>query len=98
MEFDVRIFVNGIEVPSSDLPYYRICNVAVDKIVNSVMFMFGSSITGSIYSFGYTLLIGAVFNVVIGVFLSKVMIQSLAAFKVLRKPWLFGGKRNAKNI
>ena len=37
MEFDVRIFVNGIEVPSSDLPYYRICNVAVDKIVNSVI-------------------------------------------------------------
>lgn len=68
------------------------------KIVNSVMFMFGSSITGSIYSFGYTLLIGAVFNVVIGVFLSKVMIQSLSSFKALRKPWLFGGKRNAKNI
>ncbi len=67
------------------------------KIVNSVMFMFGSSITGSIYSFGYTLLIGAVFNVVIGVFLSKVMIQSLSSFKCLRKPWLFGGKKNAKN-
>ncbi len=68
------------------------------KIVNSVMFMFGSSITGSIYSFGYTLLIGAVFNVLIGVFLSKVMVQSLSSFKSLRKPWLFGGKRNAKNI
>lgn len=68
------------------------------KIVNSVMFMFGSSITGSIYSFGYTLLIGAIFNVVIGVFLSKVMIQSLSSFKVLRKPWLFGGKKNAKNV
>lgn len=66
------------------------------KIVNSVMFMFGSSITGSIYSFGYTLLIGAIFNVVIGVFLSKIMVQSLSSFKSLRKPWLFGGKRNAK--
>ena len=65
------------------------------KVVNTIMFMFGSSITGSIYSFGYTLLIGAIFNLLIGVFLSKIMIQSLASFKCLRKPWLFGGKKNA---
>lgn len=68
------------------------------KIVNSVMFMFGSSITGSIYSFGYTLLIGAIFNLLIGVALSKVMVKSLSSFKCLRKPWFFGGKKNAKNV
>ena len=68
------------------------------KIVSPFMFMFNSSITGSIYSFGYTLLIGAIFNLLIGVGLSKIMIQSLSSFKCLRKPWLFGGKKNAKNV
>ncbi len=68
------------------------------KIVSPFMFMFSSSITGSIYSFGYTLLIGAVFNLLIGVALSKVMVKSLSSFKCLRKPWLFGGKKNAKDI
>ncbi len=57
--------------------------------------LFGSSITGSIYSFGYTLLIGAIFNLVIGVALSKLMVKSLSSFKFLRKPWLFGGKKDA---
>ena len=37
MEFDVRIFINGVEVDPSDLPNYEIRNVAVDKIVNSVI-------------------------------------------------------------
>lgn len=64
------------------------------KILTPVMFMFSSSITGSIYSFGYTLLIGAIFNLVIGVALSKVMVSSLSSFKCLRKPWFFGGKRD----
>lgn len=65
------------------------------KIVSPIMFMFSSSITGSIYSFGYTLLIGAIFNLLIGVFLSKLMVKSLSSFKCLRNPWLFGGKKNA---
>lgn len=68
------------------------------KILSPIMFMFGSSITGSIYSFGYTLLIGAIFNLLIGVALSKLMIKSLSSFKCLRKPWLFGGKKDAKNV
>lgn len=37
MEFDVTIFINGVEVDPSDLPNYEIRNVAVDKIVNSVI-------------------------------------------------------------
>ena len=64
------------------------------KVLSPLMFMFSSSITGSVYSFGYTLLIGAIFNILIGVMLSKVMTQSLASFKCLRKPWLYGGKKN----
>lgn len=68
------------------------------KLLTPIMFMFSSSITGSIYSFGYTLLIGAIFNLIIGVALSKVMVKSLSSFKCLRKPWFFGGKKDAKDI
>lgn len=66
------------------------------KIVTPLMFMFKSSITGAVYSFGYTLLIGAICNLLIGVALSRLMTKSLAQFRVLRKPWLFGGVKNGK--
>lgn len=65
-------------------------------IVSPLMFMFNSSITGSIYSFGYTLLIGALANLLIGVVLTKVMIKSLAKVKLFKKTWLYGGVKNAK--
>lgn len=53
--------------------------------------IFGESTTGSIYSFGYTLLVGVIGNFVMGVFASRVMIKSLSGFKALRKKWLYGG-------
>lgn len=66
------------------------------KILSPIMFMFESSITGEIYSFGYTLLIGAIANFIIGVLCSKYMIRGLAAFSALKRPWLFGGARDGK--
>lgn len=66
------------------------------QILSVFMFMFSSSITGTIYSFGYTLLIGAIFNLIIGVAVSKLMVSSVAQLKPLRKPWLFGGAKNEK--
>lgn len=36
MTFNVRVFVNGEEVKSSDLPKYQIQSKAVDRIVNDV--------------------------------------------------------------
>lgn len=66
------------------------------KILSPLTFMFDSSITGEIYSFGYTLLIGAIANFIIGVVCSRFMIRGIAAFKALKKPWLFGGVRNGK--
>ncbi|MEE0945432.1 MAG: protein translocase subunit SecD [Acutalibacteraceae bacterium] len=56
--------------------------------------IFGASIAGSIYSFGYTLLIGVIFNLLMGVVCSKLMLRSVSQFKCLRKPWLYGGKNN----
>ncbi len=66
----------------------------VAKIFSPIMSLFGTSITGSIYSFGYTLLIGVIFNLIMGVLASKWMLKSVSQLKFLRKPWLYGGKNN----
>jgi len=66
----------------------------VAKIFSPLMSLFGSQITGSIYSFGYTLLIGVIFNLIMGVLASKYMLKSISQLKFLRKPALFGGKKN----
>ncbi len=54
---------------------------------------FPPSTTGSVYSFGYTLLIGVITNFVMGIWLSRVMLQSVSRLKIFRKPWLYGGDR-----
>lgn len=67
----------------------------IAKIFSPIMSLLGSSITGSIYSFGYTLLVGVIFNFIMGIFASKLMLKSVSQLKFLRKPWLYGGKKNA---
>lgn len=67
----------------------------VAKLFSPVMSLLGSSITGSIYSFGYTLLVGVVFNLIMGVLASKLMLKSISRLKPLRRPQLYGGKKNA---
>ncbi len=67
----------------------------ITKIFAPLMSLFGTSITGSIYSFGYTLLVGVIFNLIMGVYASKLMLKSISQFKALRKPWLYGGNKNA---
>ena len=65
------------------------------RILSPIMSLFGSSITGSIYSFGYTLLVGTIFNLIMGVVASKYMLKSISRLNIFRKPWLYGGKKNA---
>ena len=67
----------------------------IAKLFSPIMSLFGSQITGSIYSFGYTLLVGTIFNLIMGVLASKLMVKSISQFKLFRKPWLYGGKSNA---
>jgi protein-export membrane protein SecD len=62
----------------------------LSKILSKVLFMFSSTLSGSIYSFGYTLLIGVICNFVMGVFASRLMLKSLSRFEFLRKPSFFG--------
>ncbi len=60
---------------------------------NILSWLFGASTTGTIYAFGYTLLMGTISNFVMGVFFSRIMLKSIAGFKCLRKNWLFGGAK-----
>ena len=59
---------------------------------NILSWIFGESTTGTIYAFGYTLLMGVISNFIMGVWLSRVMLKSIVGYKFLRKKWLFGGE------
>ena len=63
---------------------------------NILSFIFGESTTGTIYSFGYTLLVGVIANFIMGIFFSRLMLRSIAGFKPFRKTWLYGGAKNGK--
>ncbi|WP_411677384.1 preprotein translocase subunit SecD [Caproicibacter sp.] len=58
---------------------------------NILSMIFGVSTTGTIYSFGYTLLIGIIANFVFGVFTTRMMSKSLSGFT--RSKWLYGGPK-----
>lgn len=59
---------------------------------------FPVSTTGTIYSFGYTLFVGVIFNFIMGVTASRLMLWSIARMKMLRNPWFFGGERREKTV
>lgn len=63
------------------------------KLLSFLFFAFGQSTAGTIYSFGYTLLVGAIMNFIFGVTASRLMLKSLSRFKIFRKPWLYGGEK-----
>lgn len=63
---------------------------------NILSFIFGESTTGTIYSFGYTLLVGVISNFIMGIFFSRLMLRSAAGFKPLRNKWLYGGAKDGK--
>lgn len=60
---------------------------------NLLSFVFGPSTTGSIYAFGYTLLIGVISNFIMGIAASRLMLKSISGFKILRNPKLYGGAK-----
>ena len=90
----VAILLMGIFGPSDGLwakifyPILWVYNHTIGLIPGLSV---ANSITGSIYSFGYTLLIGVIFNFVVVVFASRVMLKGISRFKFLRKPTLYGG-------
>ena len=58
---------------------------------NILSMLFGPSTTGTIYSFGYTLLIGVISNFVMGVGASRLMLKSLSGYKCMRNRKFYGG-------
>ncbi len=50
-----------------------------------IFFAFSVSTAGTIYSLGYTLLIGIFLNFIFGVFFSRIMLASISRFKPFRK-------------
>ncbi len=63
------------------------------KLFSWILGLFTSSIAGSIYSFGYTLIVGVIANFVMAVFWSKILLKGIAKFKCMRKLWLYGGAK-----
>ena len=80
----VAIVLMGVFGPSDSL-------FAV--LLSPVLRWFPVSTTGTIYSFGYTLFIGTIFNFIMGVGASRLMLKSISRQKIFRKPWLYGGDR-----
>lgn len=66
----------------------------LQTILSPIFALFGTTITGSIYSFGYTLLVGTIFNLILGVFCSRLMVKSISRLKIFRKPAFYGGAKN----
>lgn len=81
----VAIVLMGVFGPPSSL---------FSKILYPVLFMFPAATTGTVYSFGFTLLVGIICNFIFGVWASHKMLASISRFKCFRKPWFIGGKKN----
>ncbi len=78
----VAIILMGVFGPPDTLWSY---------LLSPFVWMIPASTTGSVYSFGCTLLVGVIFNFIMGVIASRVMLRSLSGFSALRSRKLYGG-------
>ena len=68
------------------------------KLLHFIFFPFGASTAGTIYSLGYTLLVGIILNFVFGILASRLMLSALSKFKCFKKPSLYGVRAKAKAL
>lgn len=80
----VAVILMGVFGPTGSL---------FSQILSPILRWFPASTTGSVYSFGYTLFIGVIFNFIMGMWASRLMLSSISRFKIFRKPWLYGGEK-----
>ncbi|MDR1565018.1 MAG: SecD/SecF family protein translocase subunit [Oscillospiraceae bacterium] len=103
-EINMGKTIDGALNSGNDHSLASIIDGNVTVIIVSIILMFifgppnkliaallGPSTTGAIYSFGYTLLVGVIFNFIMGVWASRAMIRGLSRFKLFRTKWLYGG-------
>ncbi len=71
---------------------------ASDNIFGSLLSLlgFGATTSGTIYSFGYTLLIGVLMNFVFGVICTRIMLKGISKLKIFRSSAFYGGVKNEK--
>ena len=67
-------------------------------LLKPIFSFFGAQMAGTIYSLGYTLMIGIITNFFFGIFCSRLMLESLARFNCFRKRPLFGVKENEQVV
>ncbi len=60
------------------------------------MLGFGATTSGTIYSFGYTLLIGVLMNFVFGVICTRIMLKGISKMKIFKSAGFYGGVKNEK--
>lgn len=65
-------------------------------LLKPFFFFFGGTTEGTIYSFGYTMFVGVICNLIFGVLSTRLMIKSLSRYKRFRKMSYYGGAKNAK--
>ena len=58
-----------------------------------VIFLFG---TGTVISFAYTLSLGVILSFITAITVSRIMLKSISAINIARKPWLYGAKGEMK--
>ena len=63
------------------------------QLLSPLFFAFGPSTAGTVYSFGYTLLVGVILNFFFGILCSRVMLRGISRIKALRNPWLYGASK-----
>ena len=68
------------------------------KILKPIFFAFGVATAGTIYSFGYTLLVGVVFNFVFGIVAARLMLRSVSKFNRFRNKKFYGYSENPKPL
>ncbi|MBE6778147.1 MAG: protein translocase subunit SecD [Ruminococcaceae bacterium] len=66
---------------------------ASDSLFGLLFSWLPMSTTGTVYSFGYTLMVGVVTNFIFGIWASRLMLRSVSRLKLFRKPWFYGGDR-----
>ena len=59
-------------------------------MLKPIFSMFGAATAGTIYSLGFTLLVGIILNFLFGVFCSRLMLSSLSRFKVFKSRKWYG--------
>lgn len=66
-------------------------------IFKPLFFFFGTSTEATIYSFGFTLIVGVIFNFIMSILFSHLMLSAVSKFKPLRKLSLYGVKESDLN-